>query len=91
MPPGTSFGPPYRIHWKEQARANVRRLDRPTAMRVFEGVLHFARTGSGDLAGLQGRFAGSFRLRVGDYRVLFKFEQQTMSIFAVHHRSSAYQ
>lgn len=90
MEPGSSFGPPYRIHWRDQARADVRRLDRATAMRIFEGVLHFARTGGGDLASLHGDYAGSLRLRLGDYRVLFTIEHDTMSIFGVRHRSEAY-
>ncbi len=27
--------PPYRIEWLDEAKADVRRLDRPTAMRIF--------------------------------------------------------
>jgi hypothetical protein len=38
--------PPYRIEWLDEAKADVRNLDRPAAMRIFEGVLYFARTGS---------------------------------------------
>jgi mRNA-degrading endonuclease RelE of RelBE toxin-antitoxin system len=34
--------------------------------------------------------AGSFRLRLGDYRVLFVLEADTMLIFGVRHRSGAY-
>jgi len=30
--------PPYRIEWLEEAKADVRALDRATAMRLFEGV-----------------------------------------------------
>jgi hypothetical protein len=37
--------PPIRIDWLEEAKVDVRRLDRPTAMRVFDGVLRFARSG----------------------------------------------
>jgi len=58
--------PPYGIEWLDKAKADVRVLDRPTAMRLFEGILHFARTGSGDVTMLHGDMAGSFRLRVGD-------------------------
>lgn len=88
MPP--AFGPPYRIHWRDEASADIRRLDRATAMRIFEGVLHFARTGGGDLTSLHGDLAGNLRLRLGDYRVLFRLDQNTMSIFGVRHRSEAY-
>ena len=82
--------PPFRIEWLDEARADVRRLDRPTAMRVFDGVLHYARTGAGDIEPLHGHLAGSFRLRVGDYRVMFYLENDAMNIFAVRHRSEAY-
>ena len=40
--------PSYRIEWLDDARADVRRIDRPTAMRIFDGILHYARTGGGD-------------------------------------------
>ena len=44
--------PPYRIEWSDEARTDVRSLDREIAMRIFESLLHFARTGSGDMAAL---------------------------------------
>jgi mRNA-degrading endonuclease RelE of RelBE toxin-antitoxin system len=59
-------------------------------MRLFEAILHFARTGAGDVTALNGDMAGSFRLRVGDYRVLFTLEENAMRIFGVRHRSEAY-
>jgi mRNA-degrading endonuclease RelE of RelBE toxin-antitoxin system len=34
--------------------------------------------------------AGAFRLRLGDYRVLFNLQQDAMRIFGVRHRSEAY-
>jgi mRNA interferase RelE/StbE len=82
--------PPYRIEWLDEARADVRALDRPTAMRIFEGLLRFARTGSGAVNTLHGDLAGAFRLRLGDYRVLFTLEDGAMRIFGVRHRSEAY-
>jgi mRNA interferase RelE/StbE len=82
--------PPYGIEWLDAAQADVRALDRPTAMRLFEGTLHFARTGAGDVNALHGDMAGAFRLRLGDYRVLFTLERNVMRIFGVRHRSEAY-
>lgn len=82
--------PPYRIEWLDEAKADVRNLDRPAAMRIFEGVLHFARTGSGDVNTLHGDMAGAFRLRLGDYRVMFSLKDGSMRIFGVRHRSQAY-
>ena len=82
--------PPYRIEWLHEARIDVRRLDRPTAMHLFEGLLHYARTGGGDVSPLHGDMAGSFRLRIGDYRVLFSLQEDVTRIFGVRHRSAAY-
>jgi mRNA interferase RelE/StbE len=82
--------PSYRIEWLDDAKADVRALDQPTAMRLFEGILRFARTGAGDVNTLHGDLAGAFRLRLGDYRVLFNLEEEVMRIFGVRHRSKAY-
>ena len=82
--------PPYRIEWLNEAKADVRALDQPIATRLFEGILRFARTGSGDINVLHGDMAGAFRLRLGGYRVLFTLEEDAMLIFGVRHRSQAY-
>ena len=47
-------------------------------------------TGCGDVNALRGDMAGAFRLRLGDYRVLFTPEDDAMRIFGVRHRSEAY-
>ena len=80
----------YRINWLEEARADVRKLDRPTAMRILDGVLHYSSTGSGDTKALHGALAGAFRLRLGNYRVLLTFEGDAMRIFGVRHRLQAH-
>lgn len=82
--------PPYNIEWLSEARADVGALDRPTAMRIFEGVLRFARSGSGSVKALRGDMAGAYRLRLGDYRVLFTLKHNTVRVFGVRHRSKAY-
>lgn len=50
--------PPYHLEWLDEAKADVRALDRPTAMRIFVGLLRFAQTGSGDVSALHGDMAG---------------------------------
>jgi mRNA interferase RelE/StbE len=82
--------PPFRIEWLAEARTDVRRLDRSTAMRIFDGILHYARSGGGDVEPLHGDMAGFLRLRIGDYRVLFHLEDDVVRIFGVRHRSEAY-
>jgi len=78
-----------RIEWTGQARADVRQLDVPTAMRIFVAVQRFAETGEGDVSKLRG--TDELRLRVGDYRVRFvEPDAATMQIKRVLHRSAAY-
>jgi mRNA-degrading endonuclease RelE of RelBE toxin-antitoxin system len=82
--------PPYQIERLDSAQVDVRAVDRETAMRIFEGILHFTRSGSGEVRPLHGPLAGSFRLRVGDHRILFKLRGNVVQIFGVRHRSKAY-
>ena len=42
------------IAFTDQARSDVRALDRPTAMRIFAALHRFAETGAGDVKRLQG-------------------------------------
>lgn len=79
-----------KIAWSEQARANVRRMDRDTAMRIFVWLQRFAETGEGDVKKLKGE-TGELRLRVGDYRVRFTEESgDILHIHSVRHRKEAY-
>jgi len=56
--------------------------------RIDAKLLAFAQTGTGDVKRLKGR-AGS-RLRVGDWRVIFYVERDTMIVAAVGHRREIY-
>jgi mRNA interferase RelE/StbE len=56
--------------------------------RINERLQVFAGTGHGSVKRLKGQ-AGS-RLRVGDWRVIFYVERQTMTIVAVGHRREIY-
>ena len=79
-----------KIVWSEPARADIRRLDRDTAMRIFTALHRFAESGEGDIRKLKGQ-SGELRLRVGDYRVRFVEEREdTLLIHSVRNRSEAY-
>ena len=79
-----------RITWSDEARADIRSLDRPTAMKIFEGVVRYARTGEGRVKPLKGEHAGKVRLRIGDYRVFFKEPGEILHILRVRNRREAY-
>ena len=77
-----------RIVWTESAKADVRRLDKPTAMRVLAALHRFAESGEGDVKTLKGR--DDSRLRIGDYRLFFVSPEETIEVRKVLHRSEAY-
>ena len=78
-----------KIAFTGQAQADVRRLDQPTAMRIFEALQRFSQTGLGDAKALQGK-SSEYRLRIGDYRVRYIEEGDNLIIKRVLHRSEAY-
>ena len=79
-----------KIDWSEHAQADIRRLDRDTAMRIFAALHRFAETGEGDVKKLKGE-SGALRLRVCDYRARFTEEPgYTLHIHSVRHRKDAY-
>ena len=53
-----------KIVFTDPARADIRRIDRDTAMRILTTLHRFAQTGEGDIKKLQGD-PGKLRLRVG--------------------------
>ena len=79
-----------RITWTEQARADVRSLDKLTAMRILSALHRFAESGTGDVKALQGD-AEELRLRVGDYRLFFvSTSDEVIEVRRVRHRREAY-
>jgi mRNA-degrading endonuclease RelE of RelBE toxin-antitoxin system len=79
-----------RIVWTEPAKADVRRIDRETAMRILTALDRFARTGEGDVKRLQDIEPPEFRLRVGDYRLFFVNIADALEVRRVLHRREAY-
>ncbi len=78
------------IIWSPEARADLRAIDRGTALRILRAIDGFVTTGAGDVKKLQAPRT-EFRLRVGVYRVLFAAKQGlTIEILRVLHRKDAY-
>lgn len=82
----------YRIEWKASARKELRGLERAILGRVLTAVEALATDprpdGCRKLAGSK----QSYRIRVGDYRVVYLIEDDRLivEIIRVRHRSAAY-
>jgi mRNA interferase RelE/StbE len=83
-----------RVDWTDRALRDVERLDRRTRERIVTAVERYAETGHGDVRHLEGPplEGADFRLRVGDWRVLFTFQDGALVLLVVrvHPRSRAY-
>ncbi len=57
--------------WPESARSELRAVDEESALRILRALTRYGESGEGDIKALSGEWDGYFRLRVGDFRVIF--------------------
>jgi len=80
-----------RFVWEPSARADLRRIEQPQALTILHALTSFARGQGGEVKKLTDDAQDRYRLRVGDYRVLFVFEgRDTLHILSVENRKNAY-
>lgn len=66
------------ISYSKSAVKAINGLDRPTKQRIRDGILGLTKKPpEGDIRPLQGYNDGRQRLRVGKYRVIFKFDLES--------------
>lgn len=88
--------PPWRIEVKPEAEKRYLKLDRPLRRRI-KGALQGLAVSADPLRhihvrALTGELAGDYRLRVGEWRVLFtpELEERTLYVYAIVPRGGAY-
>jgi mRNA interferase RelE/StbE len=80
----------FTIKWDEVALKKLDKLEFLTAKRIAKKVKDLQESPfNSDVIRLQG--SKDFRLRVGDYRVIFSIEGETMIILKVGHRRHIYE
>lgn len=65
---------------------NIKKLDVPTRERVLNGIYKLP---FGDVKRLQG-YNNYFRLRIGDFRVIYTISENTITVMAVLPRGEVY-
>jgi mRNA interferase RelE/StbE len=79
----------YQVELKPRAIRDLKGLDRTMARRIGEKLTALQDDLAGDVKRLTNA-TPEFRLRVGDYRVLFEIEGSKVIIYRVRHRKDAY-
>lgn len=79
----------YKISFERRALLELRKLDKFVAKRIFKKIKELENNPfSKDIKRLQGQ--NSFRLRIGDYRVLFELLEKEIRILKIGHRKNIY-
>ena len=79
----------YRLELKKKAMRDLADLDRATATRIMTKLDILQNDLGGDVKHLTS-FTPEYRLRVGDYRVLFDVTDDKIEVYRVLHRREAY-
>lgn len=66
--------------------------DKKSAQRIVSKIEEYAGNPEGryDIKLLKGDFGGRLRMRIGDYRIIFKLDNNEMVISTIRHRQEAY-
>lgn len=80
-----------RVPWTVEARSDLRGIERETALRLLMSLARFLRTGLGNVRQLEGFDQPLFRLRVGDWRIIYRKEgDNAIEVIRVRNRREAY-
>lgn len=79
----------YRLEFSEEALGQLRALPREQRRRIGQRLDALQQDLRGDVKKLAGQ-AGRYRLRVGDYRILFALEKDLIFVHLVKDRKDAY-
>jgi mRNA interferase RelE/StbE len=79
----------YEIIFLADARASLKAMSPDVARRIVRKIERLRHGIAGDVKRLKARVP-NYRLRVGDWRVLFAVDGPTIIIHDVKHRSQAY-
>ena len=83
----------YRVRILKVASQDLARLDKPTGRRIVQRINWLsANLDAIRLEALTGDLAGLYKLRVGDYRVIYEvlWDEETIVIHAIGHRREIY-
>lgn len=81
--------PQLSIEFKPRAIKDLKSIDASVRSRIISKIEGLKDNLSGDVKRLTS-FTPEYRLRVGDYRVLFEVEELRVIIYRIKHRKDAY-
>lgn len=81
----------YDIEYDPKAVKELKKLDKSVALSLLDGIEEFANNPLlSKIKKLKTPFDGAYRLRIGNYRVIFYQEENLMLISKIAHRKDVY-
>ena len=74
---------PQLVQWTVEFQAALRRIDQKTALRILHAISRLALAQEGDVKKLQCIHPPQYRLRFGEYRILFRRRGRGILVFDV--------
>ena len=82
---------PARVEYKASVAGDLADIDASTARRIVNKIERALRTEGKSGKALNGEFAGLFRLRVRDYRVIYARTTEGYLVLRIGHRETVYE
>ncbi len=79
----------YEIEFKPRAIKDCKIISKHQLQRIFRGIEKMSDDLKGDVKRLTD-FTPEYRLRVGDYRILFETAKEKITIYRIRHRKDIY-
>ncbi len=79
----------YSLQFKPRAVKDIESLSSKLQSRIIKKIEEMSENLKGDVKHLT-NITPEYRLRVGDYRVLFEIEKEALIIYRVRHRKEVY-
>jgi mRNA interferase RelE/StbE len=80
----------FNLVYTQRAIRDVRKLETPTKRRIGKALLRFEEDPLKYAEKITDPKLGSYRFRIGDYRVVFDLEENDIVILRVGHRKDIY-
>ena len=81
---------PPEIEYKASVERDLRRIDRKQRGRILDKLEEILGEDPGAGVALKGEYKGLFKLRVGDYRVIYARTRKGVLVLRISHRGDAY-
>lgn len=81
----------YNVEYKASVFHDLKKLDKKVAKRILNKTEKILSQNPGKGIPLKGQFEGLFKIRIGDYRVVYVKKRDAVLILRIGHRKKVYQ